>query len=365
MTVRACIRAMAGYAPGEQPRDDAFVKLNTNENPYPPSPRVFEAIRAALTGDRLRKYPDPTGNHFRQTAARVLGVDPEAILIGNGSDDILTIVTRTFVPEGGLVVAPTPSYILYRSLAEIQGARFQAVSFTADSLCSQLAERVDYTGWQLPDPWPLPDAHLTFLPNPNSPSGTTIAPAALERLADQLRGALVLDEAYVDFAESNGLALARRPNVLVTRSLSKSYALAGIRFGFAVADPALVRELVKVKDSYNCDVLSLAAAAAALEDQDYLRATRDRILATRQRLTAALRGIGFDVCTSQANFVWCRHPTWPLKMVGEALKSRRVLVRYMSYEGYGDGLRISVGSDPEIDRLLAELTDILAGMGTR
>jgi histidinol-phosphate aminotransferase len=352
--VRTNIRAMAGYAPGEQPRQDDFIKLNTNENPYPPSPRVVEAIRATLTGDRLRKYPDPTGTHFRMTAARVLGIDPDAVLIGNGSDDILTIVTRAFVPEGGLVASPTPSYILYRSLAEIQGARFRAVPFTAN--------------WQLPDPWPLPDAHLTFLPSPNSPSGTAVAVAALARLADQLQGhgqgqgALVLDEAYADFAESNGLELARRPNVIVSRSLSKSYSLAGIRFGFAVADPALVRELVKVKDSYNCDVLSLAAAAAALEDQEYLRETRDRILATRQRLTLALRGIGFDVCASQANFVWCRHPVWPLKSVYEALKSRRVLVRYMSYEGYGDGLRISVGTDAEIDRLLGDLTDILPGI---
>src|SRR5216683_2185309 len=154
--IRPAIRAMAGYAPGEQPREGEFIKLNTNENPYPPSPRVFEAIRAALTGDRLRKYPDPVGTAFRQTAGRMLGVDPDAILIGNGSDDILTIVTRAFVPEAGVVVSPTPSYLLYKTLAEIQGARFQTVPYTAD--------------WRLPDPWPIPDAHLTLVANPNSPS---------------------------------------------------------------------------------------------------------------------------------------------------------------------------------------------------
>ncbi|HMF12512.1 MAG TPA: aminotransferase class I/II-fold pyridoxal phosphate-dependent enzyme, partial [Gemmataceae bacterium] len=247
---------MAGYAPGEQPRDGEFVKLNTNENPYPPSPRVLEAIRAAATGERLRKYPDPLGTHFRQTAARVHGVDPDGILIGNGSDDILTILTRAFVPEGGLVASPTPSYVLYRTLAELQGARCEEAPFTTD--------------WQLPDPWPLPRANLTFVPSPNSPSGTTIALAALERLAGRIQGPLVLDEAYVAFADGEGMSLARRPNVIVTRSFSKSHALAGIRFGYAVADPAVVRELVKVKDSYNCDVLSLAAAAAALEDADYL-----------------------------------------------------------------------------------------------
>ena len=242
-------------------------------------------------------------------------------------------------------MSPTPSYLLYRSLAEIQGARFQTVPFTAD--------------WQLPSPWPFPDAHLTFLPSPNSPSGTVVAPAALERLAHELTGPLVLDEAYADFAAANGLHLARLPHVIVTRSLSKSYSLAGLRFGFAVADPALVRELLKVKDSYNCDVLSLAAAAAALDDQDYLRTTRDRILATRSRLGRALEGMGFVVCPSQANFVWCRHSTWPLRSVCEALKKRHILVRYMVYDGYGDGLRISVGSDAEIDRLLSELADVL------
>jgi histidinol-phosphate aminotransferase len=343
--VRDSVRAMAGYTPGEQPREDGIIKLNTNENPYPPSPRVFEAIREALTGDRLRKYPDPIGARFRQTAGRILGVEPDSILIGNGSDDVLTILTRVFVPEGGLVVSPTPSYLLYRTLAEIQGARFQTVPFTPD--------------WHVPSPWPVKGANLTFLANPNSPSGTCLDRAALDRLAGEVGGALVLDEAYVDFADDNGLSLPRRRNVIITRTLSKSYALAGIRFGFAIADPALVRELIKVKDSYNCDVLSLTAATAALEDQEYLRTTRAKILATRQRLSDALRRLGFEVCPSQANFVWCRHPAGHHRTIYEELKKRRVLVRYMVYDGFGDGLRITVGSDVEIDRLLAELADIL------
>src|SRR5216683_2543982 len=200
--LRASIRAMTGYVPGEQPRDDEFVKLNTNENPYPPSPKVLKAIRNALAGgENLRKYPDPLGTTFRQAAGRVLGVDPDAILIGNGSDDILTIVTRAFVGENGLVVSPTPSYLLYRTLAELQGARFQTVPFTAD--------------WQLPDLWPVPRANLTFLANPNSPSGTMVSPAMLSRLVEQLAGPLVLDEAYVDFADANSLHLTRRPDVIV------------------------------------------------------------------------------------------------------------------------------------------------------
>jgi histidinol-phosphate aminotransferase len=339
---------MAGYTPGEQPREGEFVKLNTNESPYPPSPRVFEAVRAALTGDRLRKYPDPLGTHFRRTAGRVLGVDPDAIVIGNGSDDVLTILTRAFVPENGLVVSPTPSYLLYRTLAELQGARFRTVPYAA--------------GWSLPEPWPAEGAHLTFLANPNSPSGTVVPPEQLERLAGALRAPVVIDEAYADFAEGDALDLVRKgraPNVVVTRSLSKSYSLAGIRFGFAVADPAVVRHLLKVKDSYNCDVLSLAAAAAALEDQEYLRTTRARTLATRARMEKELARLGFAVTPSQANFVWCTRADRPVKPLYEELKRRRVLVRYMNYEGHGDGLRISVGSGGEIDRLLDELTDIL------
>jgi histidinol-phosphate aminotransferase len=346
-TIRANIRAMTGYVPGEQPQDGGFIKLNTNENPYPSSPRVLDALHAAVDGDRLRKYPDPTGRVFRQTAGRVLGVDPDAILIGNGSDDLLTILTRAFVPEGGLVASPTPSYVLYSSLAEIQGAQFRPVSYNAD--------------WSLPDPWPVSAAHLTFVANPNSPSGTTVPAAALARLAGQTRGGLVVDEAYVDFADANCLELARLPKVVVTRTLSKSYALAGVRFGFAVADPALVRELLKVKDSYNCDALSLAAATAALEDQDWLRATRANIVAGRGRLERELEWLGFDVTPSQSNFVWCRRGDRPVRPLYEELKRRRILVRYMSYAGYGDGLRISVGTDAELDRLIQELVQILQG----
>jgi histidinol-phosphate aminotransferase len=343
--LRENIRAMAGYAPGEQPRDGVYLKLNTNENPYPPSPRVLEAVQQVLREDRLRKYPDPIGRQFCQVAGRVLSVDPDSILIGNGSDDILTILTRAFVPEGGLMASPSPSYILYRTLAEIQGARFVSVPFTPD--------------WQLPKPWPVRGAQLTFLPNPNSPSGTAIPLPDLERLAEEVGGPLLLDEAYVDFADENGLSLLRRGNVVITRTLSKSYSLAGIRFGFAVADPALVREFIKVKDSYNCDVLSLAAATAALEDQDYRLSTRTRILATRLRLGNALQKLGFDVTPSQANFVWCRRADRPLKPLYDELKRRLILVRYMNYEGYGDGLRITVGADDEIDRLLAELSRLL------
>jgi histidinol-phosphate aminotransferase len=335
---------MHGYVPGEQPQGGDIIKLNTNENPYSPSPRVREAIDAILRSDRLRKYPEPLGNTFRAVAARVLGVDPDSILIGNGSDDVLTVLTRTLVPEGGLIVSPTPSYLLYRTLAEIQGARFEAVAYTVN--------------WDLPHPWPRPDAHMTLVANPNSPTGTLVSLSRLEQLASEVQGVLVVDEAYVDFADENALSLTRLPNVIVTRTLSKSYSLAGLRFGFAVARPELVHEFNKVKDSYNCDMLSLAGAAAALEDQGYRLECRAKILATRARLTNELRALGYDLTDSHANFVWARRRGLAVKPVFEELKRRNILVRYMDYGPHGDGLRITVGADVEIDRLLEELRRI-------
>ena len=344
-TVRPSIQQMSGYVPGEQLNDPDIVKLNTNECPYPPSPQVFGAIKAALTGDKLRKYPQPLGDTFRIAAGRVLGVDPDCILVGNGSDDILTILTRTFVPEGGVIATPTPSYVLYKSLAEIQGAKFATVPFTDD--------------WQLPNPWPVRTAKLTFLANPNSPSGTIIRQPAIQQLAAQLDCPLVLDEAYADFAESNGLAmLGKVKNLIITRSFSKFYALAGIRFGLAISDADTIQQLAKVKDSYNCDVLSLTAATAAIEDQAYYADIRAKIIATRGRMTVALSELGFKVTPSQANFVWCQRTDRPVKPIYEALKAKKILVRYMNYPNC-EGLRISVGTPAEIEKLLSELRTIL------
>lgn len=346
--MRPNIRDMAGYTPGEQINAAHVVKLNTNENPYPPSPEVFDAVRAALTGDRLRKYPQTLGDEFRRAAGKVLGVSPECILIGNGSDDILTILTRAYVPEGGVMASPTPSYSLYKSLADIQGAKFVTVPFAAD--------------WTPATPWPVERAHLTFLANPNSPSGTALRPEQVAKFAERVNGPLVLDEAYADFCEWNGLGLIGKvPNLIVTRTFSKYYALAGVRFGFAVAEPDVIRQLVKVKDSYNCDVLSLAAATAAIEDQDYYAGVRAKMIATRGRMTVELTELGFTVTPSRANFVWCRRDDRPVKPIYEALKAKNILVRYMKYDGYGDGLRISVGTPAEVEALLGELRAVLKG----
>ncbi len=340
---RSAIDAMSGYVPGEQPQAGKFIKLNTNENPYPASPAVKRAVLAVLERG-LERYPDPLATAFRQRAAELFGVEPDWILCGNGSDEILTMVTRAFVGEGQLLRLPYPSYILYKSLAEIQGARSQEVCFDRD--------------WSLGDSFAAPadDLRLAFLPNPNSPSGTVVPPERVLELAERLPCPLIVDEAYVDFADQNCLRLVKQSDkILVSRSLSKSYALAGLRFGFLIAQPHIIAGLMKIKDSYNCDALSIAAATAAIDDQSWLTETRAKIVATRERLTASMRELGFCPVPSQSNFVWCPHATIAVKPLYEQLKASRVLVRYMNYAGWGDGLRISVGSDEQVDACLGLL----------
>jgi histidinol-phosphate aminotransferase len=342
--VRPDIAALAGYVPGEQPQGGDWIKLNTNENPYPPSPAVARAVAAAAAGRTLAKYPDPLATAFRRRAGEVLGVDPDWIICGNGSDDLLTILVRTFVGAGEWLRMPYPSYILYRTLAGIQGASCDEVHYRRD--------------WSLGDEFAAPrdGLRLAIVANPNSPSGTLLSPQRLADLAGRMSCAFVVDEAYGDFADTNCLDLVRQnERVIVTRSFSKSYALAGLRFGFAVAQPQVIEQLQKVKDSYNCDTLSIVAATAAIDDQAWLADNRAKIVATRRRLTDALRALGYDAVESQANFVWCTHPERPHKPVYEALKASGILIRYMHYAGWGDGLRITVGTDAEIDAFLARM----------
>jgi histidinol-phosphate aminotransferase len=341
--VRPEIARIAGYTPGEQPQTAGFIKLNTNENPYSPSTEVAEALRQALERG-LQKYPHPLAQPFRCRAAEILGVEPDWILCGNGSDDILTIATRTFVGSGECLRLPYPSYILYKTLAQLQGAEAEEVAFQRD--------------WSLADGFAAsrPGLKLVFLANPNSPSGTMVPPQRVLELARQLPCPLLVDEAYVDFAGENCLHLvAQCEKILVSRTLSKSYALAGLRFGYVVAQPQIIREMIKLKDSYNCDALSIAVAAAALGDQQWLAENRARILATRQRLTAGMRALGFAVVDSHANFTWNTHAEIPVEPLYQRLKQQRILVRYMNYPGWGDGLRISVGTDEHVDTFLERL----------
>ncbi len=344
---RPDVQQMSPYVPGEQPQGGKFIKLNTNENPYPPSPRVIAAIQATAAA-RLERYPDPLGSAFRVRAAEVLGVEPDWILCGNGSDDILTILTRAFVGAGQKLRLPYPSYILYRTLAQLQGASYEEVRFQADFSLGADFSQADS------------NLRLAFLPNPNSPSGTLISPASIAKIAEQLSCPLLVDEAYVDFAAGHCIDLVRQnPRIMVSRTLSKSYALAGLRFGFLVAQPPMIQMLRKVKDSYNCDALSLAGATAAIDDQEWLQQNRQKVVATRQRMTKQLKEMGFQVSDSQANFVWCTRADQPVQPLYEKLKQDKVLVRYMNYPDWGDGLRISVGTDDQIDACLAMLASYL------
>ena len=348
---------LAGYVPGEQPQDSGWTKLNTNENPYPPSPRVIEAITAAAQS-RLNMYPDPLGTKFRQAAADVCGIDPDWILPGNGSDEVLTILTRSFAGTSDQIAFPYPSYILYETLADLQGARHVRLPLEPD------------WSWDFDRVMPIVEkSKLVFVPNPNSPSGNRWTWDDLVSLAPP-RGILVLDEAYGDFADfphrGELLNSTIGSQLVITRTFSKSYSLAGIRFGYAMAHPSIVSGLRKMKDSYNCDAISLAAATAAIQDQDWMLSNRDRIRATRERLSAGMTSLGFDVVPSQANFVWASHPTREHKTQYEALKLRKILVRYMRFpdvhwapDGILDGLRITVGTDAEIDTLLEAVREIV------
>jgi len=345
--IRPAIAAMSPYIPGEQPQGGKFIKLNTNENPYPPHPDVAEAIAAAAR-DRLERYPDPLGTAFRIRAGEVLGFDPDWILCGNGSDDILTILTRACVGEGDTLRLPYPSYILYRTLAQLQNARWEEVQFLND--------------FSLPAAFGIGHdrLRLVFLPNPNSPSGTMISPEKIGEFASQLPCPLLVDEAYADFADTHCLDLVRQyPNVLVSRTLSKSYGLAGLRFGFLVAHPEWIRVCRNVKDSYNCDTLSLAGATAAMHRQDWLLENRAKIIATRSRMQTRLADMGFHVTPSSANFVWCTRKDRPVQPLYEQLKANKILVRYMKYESWGDGLRISVGTDSQMDACFSVLESLL------
>jgi histidinol-phosphate aminotransferase len=354
---RPAIDRIDGYIPGEQPQEAGWVKLNTNENPHPPSPKVVAAIQAAAAG-RLNLYPDPLATKFRQAAAPLFGVGPDWLLPANGSDENLTLILRSFVDSGDLVAYPYPSYILYETLADIQGAGHERLVLNPDwswnfARCRPIVER----------------AKLVLLPNPNSPSGTRWSDDDILSLVPP-RGLLVLDEAYGDFCDRPHHAelLQRRgaERIIITRSFSKSYSLAGVRIGFAIARPELIHGMLKVKDSYNCDALALAAGIAALADEQWMRDNAERVRVTRRRLTTELAKLAFAVVPSQSNFVWATHPERPHKEIYEALKNRKILVRYMRFadvttapDGIVTGLRVSIGTDAEIDVLLAALREIV------
>ena len=353
------MRELHPYVPGEQPKIKGLVKLNTNENPYPPSPRVLAAIKAATDG-RLRLYPNPTAQLLREKLARFHGCRPENILVGNGSDELLALATRAFVEpqclaakSGGVIQHFSPSYSLYPVLAAIHGARANIVALDKNFGISPLAVLKKSKAWDF-------HAALTFITTPNAPSGRGYSTAELDALCRAQRGVTILDEAYVDFAAENAMRLALKyPHVIVSRTFSKAYSLCFQRVGYFVGHPRLIAALDKIRDSYNVNGLGQVAALATIDELEYYHANFKKIIATRERLSRELEALGFDVLPSQTNFILARPPRLPAKTWLEKLRARKVLVRWFKHPHVRNFLRITVGTDAEADALLRAARMIL------
>jgi histidinol-phosphate aminotransferase len=346
--LRPNISAMKGYVPGFQPDDEkAFIKLNTNENPYPPSPKVVAAIQAELGphGNTLRKYPSASSRKLREAAGKLYGFDPLWIVMANGSDEVLNNLIRAFAGEGDEIGHIHPSYSYYSTLAEIQGAKVRPFSLTHDY---RIADFPDCYGGK-----------LFFLTTPNSPLGFAFPISYVSELAGRMKGMLVVDEAYADFADSNALELVKQhENVIVTRTLSKSYCLAGMRLGLAIARPEAIAALDKIRDHYNLDRLAQVACVAAIEDQEYLRHCIRHIRETREWFTAELAKLGYEVIPSQGNFVFAIPPDRDGKRVYEGLYDRKILVRHFADPLLIHGLRISIGTREEMQTTLHAVREI-------
>jgi histidinol-phosphate aminotransferase len=329
---------LSAYVPGAQP-DGAYVKLNANENPYPPSAAVMAAI-AQASGDSVRRYPDATARPVREAVAAAFELQPDQVVIGNGSDDVLTMICRTFLDPGDRIAVVDPTYTLYETLAAIQGARTDTYA---------LGE-----GYALPEELFENRAKVTFLPNPNAQTGTLFPATALRRLCEQVRGMVVIDEAYAPFA---GVTMAPHirnyGNLVVLRTLSKSHALAGMRLGYGLARAEVIAALMKVKDSYNVNSVSQAAAIAALGDTAYLAQTVAKICATREWFGGALRERGWTVFPSAANFVLAMPPRGTSAQIVAAAEAGGYLLRRFDTPLLADKIRISIGTDAQMQELLA------------
>jgi histidinol-phosphate aminotransferase len=359
---RENVEKAKGYEPGFQPsassieyrlsavasakaEASSIVKLNTNENSYPPSPLVMKVL-AQISAERLRRYPDPQANEFRQAASQIHGLSPDYIMCCNGGDELLSIAFRAFCDENRPVAYPVPSYSLFPVLAKLQNCKAIEIPFDSE--------------FNLPAKLANTNAALTIVCNPNAPSGTFINAEELASLADELSGVLLIDEAYVDFAAANCISLVKNfDNVIILRSMSKGYSLAGLRLGYAIAQPDLTAGLMKLKDSYNVDAVAIALATAAIKDQKYFKENVEKVKAERTRVTSRLRKLGFDVPDSQSNFVLAKCKNCKADQVYEKLVQQNIYIRYFAYPGLEDKLRISVGTPEQNDKLLAAISKIL------
>ena len=344
---RPAIATMQGYTPGEQPKPGTpIIKLNTNENPYPPSPKALEVLRI-LDSEWLRRYPDPYSRDFCRAVSEALNVPDDWIIVTNGSDDMLNIMIRACA-EGKerKVVYPMPSYVLYRTLASLQVAEVVEIPYPQS--------------YQLPiDELVAADGAVTLIATPNSPSGHIVPLNDLRTLANKVSGILAIDEAYVDFADYSALSLVREfDNVIILRTMSKGYSLAGLRLGFGIANPKLISGLFKVKDSYNVDALAILVGTAAMKDQKYKNDCAEKVKRSRRQLAIDLKQIGFEVRDSQGNFLLVTPPD-KAAAIYQSLKARGILVRYFNSPRLDDKLRITVGTDEQNKKLLQEIKLLL------
>jgi histidinol-phosphate aminotransferase len=352
---RKNILSMRGYVPGEQPTEDNVIKLNTNENPYPASPKVAEAL-ATINIENLRRYPSPTANEFRQTAAAYHSVSEDSILPTNGGDELLRLAITTFVDPGETVGIAVPSYSLYPVLTEIQGCKLFSVPLSDDwTLPSDFAIKLNEAG-----------AKLALLVNPHAPTGLLLSVNKIIEIANTFEGVLLVDEAYVDFVDSTNdydltPAIGRLDNLLILRSLSKGFSLAGLRFGYGIGSKSIIDPMMyKTRDSYNTDYISQQLAIAALKSIDYASQTWSKVINERARLTLELEHLGLACLPSQSNFLLVTAQSQDAsKSVCEQLKSKGILIRYFDEDRLRDKMRITVGTPEQNQRLLDCLKSII------
>ena len=344
MRIAKSIRRLEAYTPGEQPKTRSVVKLNTNENPYPPSPACAAALRK-FPLDRLRRYPDPVFSDLRAALAELNGTTPERIFVGNGSDEVLSVAAKTFVEDNEAIGSLDPSYSLYKTLAAIRNVKWVGMGRATMALSpvTRLPSNVSLFLWT----------------NPNAPTGELAEPSEIAAFARRFRGVVIVDEAYADFSRTNCMPLAadgKDRNIIVMRTFSKSYSLAGLRVGYCVGPEDLIAAMYKVKDSYNVDAVAQAVALAAVRDQAWMRSNVAKVVKTRARFVRELEARGWDVIPSESNFVFARPPA-PAKAAAlfESLRARNIFVRYFPGPKTGDRLRITIGTDGQMKALLAAL----------
>ena len=347
------VHRLTPYVPGEQPKMNDFVKLNTNENPYPPSPKALAAIQAELVDDaaRLRLYPDPNADLLKAAIARRHAVSTQQVFVGNGSDEVLAHIFMALLKHDAPILFPDITYSFYPVYCGLYGVDYRCLPLTSEFAI----DPADYQG--------VTNGGIIF-PNPNAPTGRLLSLAAIEEiLAANPNSVVVVDEAYVDFGGESAISLVNRyDNLLVVHTLSKSRSLAGLRVGFAVGHPDLIEALERVKNSFNSyplDRLAIVAAVAAIEDDDHFRTCCDKVIATRENLSSELVSLGFDVLPSAANFIFARHPKHDAATLAAALRERKIIVRHFKLPRIDQFLRITVGTDGECQALCTSLREIL------